>query len=127
MIPGKKDNDGCTQVDRSEILNALSISIDFANAQTRNVRCTFGETSITLETTNEDSKTSKQEVDCTPINGGCASIKVGFNAGYLAEAIRSTPGDVVYIHPQDELKPVLVFGDNPEGTDTLHIVMPMRL
>ena len=52
-------------------------------------------------------------------------IKVGFNAIYLTDALRSLQSDEVEMHVRDGNSSVLICA--PDGKSVQHIVMPMRL
>jgi DNA polymerase-3 subunit beta len=90
--------------------------------RSRAVRFQVGAGKLTMSSSNPELGEAQEELD---IDYSGPALSVGFNAGYLQEALAATRAKEVAVAFQDEMSPIQVRPTDDD--DTLAIIMPMRL
>lgn len=90
--------------------------------RSRAVRVQVGGGRLTMSSSNPELGEAQEELD---VDYSGPVLKLGFNAGYLQEALVATRAKEVEIAFQDETSPIQLRPTDDD--DTLAIIMPMRL
>jgi DNA polymerase-3 subunit beta len=90
--------------------------------RSRAVRLQVGGGKLAMSSSNPELGEAQEELD---IDYSGPVLNLGFNAGYLQEALVATRAKEVEIAFQDEMSPIQLRPTDDD--DTLAIVMPMRL
>ncbi len=115
------------QVKAASLLESLATISQVSSERSQAVKVTLnGE--IRLATENPDLGSASAPVDATVIRDGAgATIELGFNARYLADAVKALGSDAVTLSVADPLSPVTLGAPLDGGMERLAVVMPMRL
>ncbi len=107
---------------RAPLLAALKSVQPLAPSRTQTVVLDVSGTEIRVSVDNPDLGKAEKVV---PFDGPAKSLRLGFNAGYLIEALEAAGTEEVDLRIVGELDPVVV---EPVGSDDLTcVVMPMRV
>lgn len=107
---------------RAPLLAALKSVQPLAPSRTQTVILDINETKIRISVDNPDVGKAEKIV---PFGGPAKSLRLGFNVGYLIDALEATGTKAVDLRFIGELDPVVV---EPVGGDDLTcVVMPMRV
>lgn len=120
VIPA--NNPAQAVVARGELDQVLRRSMIVANEFTHDVRLTFKEQGIDISAHNTEQEEAEEHIS-TDYNG--QDVAIGFNGRYLRDTLGAIRSAAVRIELKDELSPVLVRGDDDEGSR--YVIMPMRI
>jgi DNA polymerase-3 subunit beta len=115
------------RVARAELITVIDRIRTIADSRGRAIRCQVTPDALTIAMA-QDSADAEEVIGIT--SGGAEDVTIGFNSGYLVEALASLPGDEVAIYLDDPGSPGLV---KPLGTAAtadparLVVIMPMRV
>ncbi|NWF36976.1 DNA polymerase III subunit beta [Mariprofundus sp. KV] len=109
-------------VAKGEFDQVLRRSMIVANEFTHDVRLTFKEKGIDISAHNTEQEEAEEHIS-TDYNG--QEVAIGFNGRYLRDTLGAIRSSAVRIELKDELSPVLVRGDDDEGSR--YVIMPMRI
>jgi DNA polymerase III subunit beta len=108
--------------DRDALRAALQRTAILANEKYRGIRLALKKNSMTLQAHNPEQEEAEEQVEVT-YKGD--ELEVGFNVGYLLDALAAVDGNEVEIGVTDGNSSCLVRA--PGATSARYVVMPMRL
>ena len=108
--------------DRETLRAALQRTAILANEKYRGIRLALKENSLTLQAHNPEQEEAEEEVE---VSYKGDELEVGFNVGYLLDALGAVDGNEVEIGVTDGNSSCLVRA--PGATSARYVVMPMRL
>lgn len=108
--------------DREILRAALHRTAILANEKYRGIRLALKKNSMTLQAHNPEQEEAEEQVEVT-YKGD--ELEVGFNVGYLLDALAAVDGNEVEIGVTDGNSSCLVRA--PGATSARYVVMPMRL
>lgn len=110
------------RVRRLALKDALARVAILASEKYRGVRLTLSENRLTLTAQNPDQEEACEEL-AVEYTGD--EVELGFNVGYLADAVSALAGDEVELGLSDPNSSTTVRA--PESSDLFYVIMPMRL
>ncbi len=120
VIP--KDLSTHLAIERGELYNILSRAAILTNEKFKGVRLSLSTGRLSVSAQNPDHEEASDEM-AVDYDGG--DLEIGFNVGYLMEALRNLNSDKVDLGLQDPNSSCTVGVAGDEST--LYLVMPMRL
>jgi DNA polymerase-3 subunit beta len=108
--------------DREMLRSALQRTSILANEKYRGIRLALKKNSMTLQAHNPEQEEAEEQVE---VSYKGDELEVGFNVGYLLEALAAVDGNEVEIGVTDGNSSCLVRA--PGATSARYVVMPMRL
>ncbi len=108
--------------DREMLRAALQRTAILANEKYRGIRLALKKNSMTLQAHNPEQEEAEEQVE---VNYKGDELEVGFNVGYLLDALAAVEGNEVEIGVTDGNSSCLVRA--PGATGARYVVMPMRL
>jgi DNA polymerase III subunit beta len=108
--------------DRETLRAALQRTSILANEKYRGIRLALKKNQLTLQAHNPEQEEAEEQVEVA-YKGD--DLEVGFNVGYLLDALAAVDGSEVEIGVTDGNSSCLVRA--PGGTSARYVVMPMRL
>jgi DNA polymerase-3 subunit beta len=108
--------------DREVLRSALQRTSILANEKYRGIRLALKKNQLTLQAHNPEQEEAEEQVEVT-YKGD--ELEVGFNVGYLLDALAAVDGTEVEIGVTDGNSSCLVRA--PGATSARYVVMPMRL
>ena len=120
VIPSNQDKS--VLIDRHELQNTLSRAAILTNEKFRGVRLILANNKMSVSANNPDQEEAFDEVN-VEYNG--EDIEIGFNGGYMLDALNVIESEKVEILLSDPNSSGTIRA--PGDADTLYIVMPMRL
>ena len=123
VIPQREQCDKEAEIDRELVRRSLQRASILSNEKYRTVRLSFAEGSLQVTANNPDHEEAEDEVD---IRYTGDAVEIGFNVGYLIDALGVLPTDEVSIHLSDPGSSCLLTPKDDDGS-CRYVVMPMRL
>ena len=123
VIPRPEQCDKEAQVDRELVRRSLQRASILSNEKYRTVRLSFADGVLQVTANNPDHEEAEDEVD---IQYAGESVEIGFNVGYLIDALGVLPTDTVSFHLSDPGSSCLLTPKEDDGS-CRYVVMPMRL
>lgn len=120
VIP--KNQDKSLLVDRSDLQSTLNRAAILTNEKFRGVRLIVSKNKMSVSSNNPDQEEAFDEIK---IEYTGDDIEIGFNVGYMLEALNVITSDKVEILLSDSNSSGTLRA--PGDTETVYIVMPMRL
>ncbi len=108
--------------DREVLRSALHRTSILANEKYRGIRLALKKNSLTLQAHNPEQEEAEEQVE---VSYKGDELEVGFNVGYLLDALAAVDGNEVEIGVTDGNSSCLVRA--PGATSARYVVMPMRL
>jgi len=108
--------------DREVLRSALQRTSILANEKYRGIRLALKKNSLTLQAHNPEQEEAEEQVE---VSYKGDELEVGFNVGYLLDALAAVDGNEVEIGVTDGNSSCLVRA--PGATSARYVVMPMRL
>ncbi len=108
--------------DREVLRAALQRTAILANEKYRGIRLALKKNTMTLQAHNPDQEEAEEQVE---VSYKGDELEVGFNVGYLLDALAAVDGNEVEIGVTDGNSSCLVRA--PGATSARYVVMPMRL
>jgi DNA polymerase-3 subunit beta len=108
--------------DREVLRAALQRTSILANEKYRGIRLALKKNSLTLQAHNPEQEEAEEQVE---VSYKGDELEVGFNVGYLLDALAAVEGNEVEIGVTDGNSSCLVRA--PGATSARYVVMPMRL
>lgn len=109
-------------VDRGTIHDVLSRIAILTNEKFRGVRINLKPGVMTVSANNPE---QEEAVDELPVDYDGPEVEIGFNVGYLIDALKAIETEQVDLGLEDPNSSCTL--NAPEDTSTLYLVMPMRL
>jgi len=116
------DNPSQVIVARGEFDQVLRRSMIVANEFTHDVRLTFKEAGVDISAHNTEQEEAEEHI-AAEYNG--QEVAIGFNGRYLRDTLGAIRSQAVCLEIKDELSPVLVRGEDGDGSR--YVIMPMRI
>lgn len=110
------------QVDRESLRNALQRAAILSNEKYRGVRLEVSPDNLRIIAHNPEQEEAFEEIEA---DTKAADIAIGFNVGYLLDALNSLGDERVQLQLRDAQSSCLLRGAADEQTQ--HVVMPLRL
>tara|TARA_B110000014_G_scaffold263937_1_gene262495 strand:+ start:6032 stop:7129 length:1098 start_codon:yes stop_codon:yes gene_type:complete len=107
---------------RENLLSALSRASVLSNEKYRGVRLSLSENALKLSANNPEQESAEEDLEAT-YSG--ESFEIGFNIGYLVEALNSIDTKEAEISFYGEDSSCTINSTNED--DSLYVIMPMRL
>ena len=123
VIPRSEQCDKEAEVDRETVRRSLQRASILSNEKYRTVRLSFSTSTLHVAANNPDHEEAEDEVD---ISFTGDAVEIGFNVGYLIDALGVLPSDTVSFHLSDSGSSCLLTPKDDDGT-CRYVVMPMRL
>jgi DNA polymerase-3 subunit beta len=108
--------------DRLALREAFQRTAILSNEKYRGVRITLSDGSLTVQANNPEQEEAEESVS---VEFGGESMEIGFNVSYLLDVLGVLESEQVRISVSDSNSSALM--EEPEGGDSLYVVMPMRL
>ena len=123
VIPRMDQCDKEAEVDRELVRYSLQRASVLSNEKYRTVRLSFSDGTLRVTANNPDHEEAEDEVD---ISYRGDAMEIGFNVGYLIDALGVLPTEGASIHLSDAGSSCLI---TPKEDDSScrYVVMPMRL
>ena len=120
VIPIGADKE--VRVQRDDVRAALQRAAILSNEKYRGVKLEVGPNRLRIVAHNPEQEEAVEEIEART---GVAELSVGFNVNYLLDALGAISGDEVLLCLRDGQSSCLV--RKPDGDDTRHVIMPLRL
>ncbi len=108
--------------DREMLRQALSRAAILSNEKYRSVRFKLGSNSLQVLAHNPEQEEAEEEIF---VNYDGEGLEIGFNAGYVMDALAAVEGDEVRLELTDQNSCCLI--RSPQSDQCKYVVMPMRL
>ena len=123
VVPRLEQCDKEAQVDRETVRRSLQRASILSNEKYRTVRLSFSTSTLHVAANNPDHEEAEDEVD---IEFTGEAVEIGFNVGYLIDALGVLPSESVSFHLSDAGSSCLLTPKEDDGS-CRYVVMPMRL
>ena len=117
-----KGGDNILLGDRNELKQAFSRTAILSNEKYRGVRLAISDGMLTIVANNPEQEEAEEQV---VVNYNGDTIEIGFNVSYLQDVTNVLSSENVKITLSDANSSALL--EEPEGGDSVYVVMPMRL
>lgn len=114
--------DKVVMADRDLLRQALSRASILSNEKYRSVRFSLAADRLQVMANNPEQESAEEEI---AVDYDGASIEIGFNAGYVMDALGAIPSSEVRLELTDQNSCCLI--RSPESEACKYVVMPMRL
>lgn len=121
VIP--KNGDKEILADREMLRQALNRAGILSNEKYRGIRLLLSDNTLKILANNPEQEEAEEEVTVN-YNGG-EPIEIGFNVHYILNVLAAFTGDTVSITLSNSNSGALI--EEPGNTDSLYVIMPMRL
>ena len=108
--------------DRQLLREAFQRTAILSNEKYRGVRISLESEALTVQANNPEQEEAEESV---PVQFDADPLEIGFNVSYLLDVLGAIETDQVRISVSDANSSALL--EEPEGGDSLYVVMPMRL
>ncbi len=120
VMPSGSDKE--VNADKSSLRQSLSRASILSNEKYRGIRFSIQNNLLQLQAHNPEQEEAEEELE---INYQGEELKIGFNVGYLIDAISAIEEDEVIIELKDSNSSALMYG---KGNDeSKYVIMPMRI
>lgn len=109
-------------VSRHGFLDVLSRAAIMTNEKFRGIRLGVEKDRLEVSANNPEQEEASDEI---PVDYDGESVEIGFNVNYLMDALKALPGEEVELKLRDANSSCTMSATGE--TDTLYLVMPMRL
>ena len=116
------DSDKLVKVDKTQFKQSLSRASILSNEKYRGIRFSIDPGILQLQAHNPEQEEAEEELD---INYDGDNLKIGFNVGYLLDAIGAISENDVVIELKDSNSSALIYGEG--NNESKYVVMPMRI
>ncbi len=108
--------------DRLTLRQALNRASILSNEKYRGIRLILDQNTVKIMANNPEQEEAEEEVTVTYEGAG---LEIGFNVSYLLDVLSVVDCDAVKLTLSDPNSSALV--EEPENSDSVYVVMPMRL
>ncbi|MEJ2456212.1 MAG: DNA polymerase III subunit beta [Candidatus Thiodiazotropha sp.] len=120
VMPSGSDKE--VKADKSSLRQSLTRASILSNEKYRGIRFSIQTNLLQLQAHNPEQEEAEEELE---INYQGDELKIGFNVGYLIDAISAIDEDEVIIELKDSNSSALIYG---QGNDeSKYVIMPMRI
>ena len=123
VVPRSDQCDKEAALDREMVRRSLQRASVLSNEKYRTVKLSFSESTLHVTANNPDHEEAEDEVD---IEYQGDALDIGFNVGYLIDALGALPSERVSVYLSDAGNSCLITPKEDDGS-CRYVVMPMRL
>ena len=123
VIPRIEQCDKEADVDRELVRRSLQRASILSNEKYRTVRLSFSPSTLHVSANNPDHEEAEDDVDILYTGD---AVEIGFNVGYLIDALGVLPSERAAFHLSDPGSSCLITPKEDDGS-CRYVVMPMRL
>jgi len=109
-------------VNRESLKRAMSRIAILSNEKYRGIRLTLTPGNLSIQANNPDQEEAEEELS---VNYDESEIEIGFNVTYLIDVLNVLDSEDVHIKLKDTNSSCII--SDSEASDSLYVVMPMRL
>lgn len=120
VMPSGSDKE--IEAEKSELRSSLSRASILSNEKYRGIRFGLQENILQLQAHNPEQEEAEEEVE---IDYSGEELKIGFNVGYLLDAISAIDEEQVIIELKDSNSSALIYGKG--NNESKYVIMPMRI
>ncbi len=120
VMPTSTENE--IMADKDKLKQSLTRASILSNEKYRGIRFSVLENTLLLQAHNPEQEEAEEELEIL-YDGD--NIKIGFNVGYLLDAISVINEDTIIIELKDSNSSALIYGKN--NNSSKYVVMPMRI
>jgi DNA polymerase-3 subunit beta len=120
VMPSSSDKE--LTADKNQLKQSLTRASILSNEKYRGIRFNVIDGILQLQAHNPEQEEAEEEVE---VSYQGDDIKIGFNVGYLLDAISAIPESDVIIELKDSNSSALIYGK--DNKDSQYVVMPMRI
>jgi DNA polymerase-3 subunit beta len=117
-----RDTSQTVEGDRESLRQAFHRASILSNEKFRGVRLILEPEQLTIQANNPEQEEAEEVV---AVGYAGDTMEIGFNVSYLQDVLGVLEGDAVRLSLSDANSSALIEG--PEDTDSVYVVMPMRL
>jgi DNA polymerase-3 subunit beta len=110
--------------DRSQLLSSLERIGVLSDQRNNIVKFDLTSDKINLAVTAQDVGNGQETIDCEYTASDDSPFVIGFNIGYLSEALKAFNSETILFSINTNLSPVILKGDSE---DFLHLIMPVQI
>ena len=107
---------------KDTLKDAFSRASILCNEKFRGVRLNLASNQLSIHANNPEQEEAQIDVD---VDYSDEELEIGFNVGYLLDALNAIKSENVRFNLGDSNSSVLI--ENADSSDSLYVVMPMRL
>jgi len=122
VIPRLEDCDKQVVVDRDQLVGCLTAASVLSNDKYRTVRLSLDANVLRVVANNPEQEEAEVELE---VDYAGAAMDIGFNVGYMIQALNALPSEQVRLCLKDSGSSCLMLAEGRE--DCRYVVMPMRL
>ncbi len=108
--------------EKDKLRDAFQRASILCNEKFRGVRLNIEDNKLSIHANNPEQEEAEIELD---VDYSSEALEIGFNVGYLLDALNAIKSENVRFNLGDASSSVLI--ENAEDSDSLYVVMPMRL
>jgi DNA polymerase-3 subunit beta len=120
VMPAGSDKE--VEADKTNLRQSLTRASILSNEKYRGIRFDLKENLLQLQAHNPEQEESEEELEVNYIGD---ELKIGFNVGYLLDAINAIGEESIIIELKDTNSSALIYGKDNE--ESRYVVMPMRI
>jgi DNA polymerase-3 subunit beta len=120
VMPSGSDKE--VEADKNNLRQSLTRASILSNEKYRGIRFELRENMLKLQAHNPEQEESEEELE---VNYSGSELKIGFNVGYLLDAINAIGEESIIIELKDTNSSALIYGK--ENQESRYVVMPMRI
>lgn len=120
VMPTGSDKE--VEAEKNSLRQSLTRASILSNEKYRGIRFELTENTLKLQAHNPEQEESEEELEVIYTGG---ELKIGFNVGYLLDAINAIGEDSIIIELKDTNSSALIYGKDNE--ESRYVVMPMRI
>ena len=122
MIPRNEVNDKQVVLDRQQFIGCLTAASVLSNDKYRAVRLSLEDGTLRVVANNPEQEEAEVELE---VDYSGEALEIGFNVGYMIQAVNALPSDQVRLCLMDSSSSCLILAEG--HADCRYVVMPMRL
>ncbi|MEN8177216.1 MAG: DNA polymerase III subunit beta [Pseudomonadota bacterium] len=120
VMPSSADKE--LEADKDKLKQSLTRASILSNEKYRGIRFSVINGTLQLQAHNPEQEEAEEELEVI-YNG--EDIKIGFNVGYLIDALSAISEDIIIIELKDSNSSALIYGKG--NSSSKYVVMPMRI
>jgi DNA polymerase-3 subunit beta len=120
VMPAGSDKE--VEADKTSLRQSLTRASILSNEKYRGIRFDLKENLLQLQAHNPEQEESEEEVEVSYTG---EALTIGFNVGYLLDAINAIGEESIIIELKDTNSSALIYGKDNE--ESKYVVMPMRI
>ncbi|PVV06635.1 MAG: DNA polymerase III subunit beta [gamma proteobacterium symbiont of Ctena orbiculata] len=120
VMPTGSDKE--VEADRANLRQSLTRASILSNEKYKGIRFDLKENLLQLQAHNPEQEESEEELE---VKYSGDELKIGFNVGYLLDAINAIGEESIIIELKDTNSSALIYGK--DNSESRYVVMPMRI